>query len=159
MVLVFSNIPNHLKVSTNGRFLRLSLLLCLRVPYRSCTGELVMVTRTLVLVKRVRNRNSVNSCPHFAIHCVYSFLTLSLNSLLTDTSRGCTTDVNLPGMAARSVFISVRILFLSSPKCPRKLLHTSRDGRRSNAPGRRPQNVRTQSHAIAASTQPLPSSF
>jgi hypothetical protein len=69
-------------------------------------------------------------------------------------------------MPTSYVFGSIRILFVPSPKCPRKLSHTSRDGsrsRRSDVPGRwlqTLQTVRIQSHTIpawsvAASIQPF----
>jgi hypothetical protein len=55
---VFSNIPNQLEVSINGRFHHLSV--CYwdwEFLIRLAQGNLiVMVTRTLVLVKKVRSR-------------------------------------------------------------------------------------------------------
>jgi hypothetical protein len=41
---------------------------------------------------------SVNSCQPSAMHCMQFFLTLSLNSLLTDTWGGCRTNINHLGM-------------------------------------------------------------
>jgi hypothetical protein len=40
-----------------------------------------------------------------------------LNGLLSDTSGECKTDVNPPGMTSGSLFISIRIFFVLSPKC------------------------------------------
>ena len=77
----------------------------------------------------------VKLCPPSAIHCAYNFLMLSLNGLLTETSKSCNTDVRPPGITARFVFISERSRFVLSPKWPWKLSQTRRDGFRSNAPG------------------------
>ena len=90
-------------------------------------------------------------CPPSAIHCAYNFLTLSLNGLLTETSKGCNTDVRPPGITAKSVFISERS-FVSSTKWPWKLSQTRTDRFRSNAPGRLFQTVR-MNYAKAWSTR------
>jgi hypothetical protein len=52
-------------------------------------------------------------------------------------------------MTASSILISIRILFMSSSKCPWKLFHISRDGHQSNSPGHWPQCVWTQLHTVA----------
>ena len=66
----------------------------------------------------------VKLCPSSAIHCAYNFLMLSLNGLLTETSKGCNTDVRPPGITAKPVFISERSLLYhplnDHENCPRQ---------------------------------------
>jgi hypothetical protein len=84
---------------------------------------------------------------------MYSFLTF-LDGLLIDTLRDCKTD-NLPGMTARSVFISISILFVSSLNACKTTSHKKKWSLKQCTRVVDLRNMSPQPHTIAASIQPV----
>lgn len=78
----------------------------------------------------------VNSFSSLIIQSVHSSRIFVLNGLFMDTSSGCKTEVQPPGITAWVTFIDFRVLFTLSPRCPRNMSHTSRLFLLIRAPGR-----------------------